>query len=146
MKQDDVNTDLILAHAATMREISAVVLVVNGRSPRFTEHLQQVFGKLIANLPDSVQGNIIILFTNCASETFSLYREGLPFALRDDNTFYIDNTAFSVDVSHVTQGVRARVQDDFNAAMRTIQALARKIATMDRADCNDFISSDSSGT
>lgn len=89
---DDINVDRILAAASRTKELHAIILIINGSTPRLTINLRNALQRIIGNYPDVLLNNMLVIFTHTSMSIPTFEKSSLPHPPRE--IFTMDNMAF----------------------------------------------------
>jgi len=90
---DDETVDTILATAAQIKRLHAIVLTINGSTPKMTPNLSNALQRIAGNFPDALHNNLIVIFTNSFMKTPNFDLTHLPSTPR--KYFTMNNSSFS---------------------------------------------------
>ncbi|XP_055329040.1 uncharacterized protein LOC129581810 [Paramacrobiotus metropolitanus] len=141
VQQDDQNVACILEAAEKAGALTAVILIINGTVSRATVNLSNTMARLRGNLPDVLIDNLIVVLTNCALGTYNFdFKSLLPWKIKSQNVFIMDNSALSRDPSdwqrnsHLMNGI----QKAWNTSMDEIQKMVYRITDLDEKSTGVF--------
>ena len=156
-EQDSQNIEKILKAAQEAHSLSAILLVVNGANPRYTQasdHLrerkrptdktlsvQAIQGcmvRLSNFLPDAFRNNILVVFTHCADKIRCIYdKDKLPFApICESNMLYMENSFFVAspeEIQGASSDTRQLFEFEWDRSMRVMQKMVSRITELDTA-------------
>lgn len=137
LDKDEANLQTVLQAAEDAGELHGVILVVNGRAPRFTDHLRYVLTKLRCNLPDVVMNNFVVVMTNCSELTFTFPCQKLD-EFRPRRIFYMDNTFFHRDPTKLSAGAVEEAQREWVRSFRTLAEMEQLLIGLHGMSTGDF--------
>lgn len=95
IKKDDENIAKIMSAAEVCRDLTAVMIVINGTAARTTVNLQNTLTRMKGAMPDELLNNLIVVLTNCNEDTCTFDLKSLnPWSVAKNNKFYMQNSAF----------------------------------------------------
>ena len=127
-EQDAINIRKIIEAIENLGELTTVIIVVNGTVARMTVNLRNVITQLRGNLPDMVMENVIVVLTNTNrhAANFSLTTLELNGNVYP---YYMQNSAFSTDLSKCSQSALISLQYEWNHAMDELKAMIETLNT-----------------
>lgn len=102
--RDSSHLEAILKHVEELPSLHAVLLVVNGRSPKLTQASVYARERLKQVLPDVVLSNLAVVVSNAATPNSCIYPlESLDPVPKPEHTFFFENSLFAADPSTWTE-------------------------------------------
>jgi len=89
---DDINVERILTAASKAKELHAIILIINGSTPRLTVNLRNALQRIKGNYPDVLLSNMLVIFTHTSMSIPTFEKSSLPHPPRE--IFTMDNMAF----------------------------------------------------
>ncbi|KAK5575476.1 hypothetical protein RB653_006609 [Dictyostelium firmibasis] len=140
IKQDEANIQLILNKIIEIGEISSIVIVINGTTPRLSVNIINFLVKIKGNFPDSVLSSICFMLTNCWGNDSNFDITSLKQYLKPDdiNLFYVNNSMFSQNPYLIKDSSWKRLQNDWDDCMDVIKNLILYIIRVGSVSSEDF--------
>ncbi len=126
--QDEKNLAKILDFASQLGNIVAIVIVINGTTPRLTVNIKTVLTQFRGSLPDVLLNNIIVVFTNCLEHNRNFDINQL--AIRPRKTFHMNNSAFSSDSKTWSKTAIKSLSTEWDLSMGETKKLAKALSKM----------------
>jgi hypothetical protein len=107
----------------------------------FNQALKYVIQKLDSHLPNDIRNNFLLVYSNAETRYDCLARRSvaeMKLNIPDDNTFYMDNSAFSRDYITASSGDKQHMRKQWNASMSTVGSLAETIAQFSAVNTDSF--------
>ena len=143
VEKDEENLQLIMEAAEKADGLSALVVVVNGTTPRLTTNMKNVFERLKGTLPDVFFENIILILTNCLPHTKNFnVKKFKAEVVEPRKIFHMQNSAFSIDMNSLgddgDEDSEFYLKQDWNYSMTTIESLITEIKSMKKISTSAF--------
>ena len=135
--KDEANLQSIFQEASQQPFISSIVLIINGTLSRETTSLKFVLESIKGSVPDSLLKNVILVFTNC-SETTKNFPDSLLKDLPSNHVFYMQNNAFSNDLTNATDKLWRQLENEWENSMETLESFVSVCKSMSQASAQDF--------
>jgi hypothetical protein len=134
--QDYQNINMILDFIRAFNSISRIILVINGTKARNTGPARLVTQLLCGSLPSMVLNNLMIVFTNCASEaelSFDVdqFCGALGVSKSSIPIVYLQNSGFSTK--------HAAPQRSWDEAIGTVRSIKHEIERTTPVSTSDFL-------
>ncbi|CAF0867585.1 unnamed protein product [Didymodactylos carnosus] len=126
--QDDINMNKIIDAVESLGGLTAVIIVVNGTSARVNLSSTNFIARLRDNMPDTIMNNVIVISTNAKRhqvnyEIKSLNLHGNVYP------YYMQNSAFSMNLSTRTQSAMDALKIDWDQSMDEMKLMIDTIDT-----------------
>lgn len=126
--QDQINLQIIMEAVEKQSNISAVVFIINGQSPRYTLVIKSCMVNLKGILPDIVFENIIIVFTRVIAKELCQYDfSKLPIDVKDENMFFMANNAFTLDMTTCSPVVLEAEVRNWDLCMKEFERMVLRV-------------------
>lgn len=90
---DDETVDTILETAGQIKMLQAIILTINGSTPKMTPNLSNALQRIAGNFPDALRDNLLVIFTNSFMKNPNFDMTCLPSVPKQ--YFTMNNSAFS---------------------------------------------------
>ena len=137
LEQDEKNMQIILNSAINANELSAIVLIMNGTSARITTNIKNMLAKFRGSVPDSINNNVIVIFTMCREDTCN-FKDFDELGISKDKVFYINNTAFSSDPKTLSGSSRALQELEWTESMKICGEIVDAVTKLSPISTNEF--------
>eukprot|EP01041_Mallomonas_annulata_P006122 gene6122-12394_t len=101
--QDKINMIQIMKYISETEHdepITGIIMIMKGNQVKDISSMQTMAQKLKTNsMTQNIIDNIVTVFTNCRFKSICRAHSHIPFDIKENNSFYIDNPVFSVDVA-----------------------------------------------
>eukprot|EP01041_Mallomonas_annulata_P013158 gene13158-27833_t len=100
--QDKISMDKNLQHISESEHdepITGIIMIMKGDQNKDISSMQTMAQKLKSIMTQNIIDNIVTVFTNCRFKSICRAHSHIPFNIKENNSFYIDNLVFSVDVA-----------------------------------------------
>lgn len=112
-------------------------MIINGSIARETTNLKYVIESMKGAVPNSLLKNIIVVLTNC-NETTCSFELSLLKELNTKNTFHMQNSVFSNDLTNGTAKQWRTLENDWTDSLETLEELMNLAKGMSEGSAKDF--------
>jgi len=135
-QQDDENINSIIGMAESVGYLSAIAVIINGRSARNTVNVANAMARTIGVLPKALVENVLVVFTNCTQVTRNFDPTNIPFKVME--TYHIDNSLFSSDRKRWDPKQKKALEKDWKTSAATVGKLLDKMAQVQPVPTSAF--------
>lgn len=126
---DDHITTTILTAASQLKELHAIILVVNGSVSKSTVSTKTTLQKIAGNFPDVLSNNMLVVYTRTPVKSALSFNEKLIFRT-PKKSFYMENIAFTSSSSQWTMDDRRNQAKLWKKSMKEMGNIVDTISQM----------------
>ncbi|CAF1559846.1 unnamed protein product, partial [Didymodactylos carnosus] len=129
VQHDNENLAHIFDTILESRDVTAILLLLNGAQGRHITTVKNVLTRIEDRLPNNILSNVIIILTNCRSHSVNFDPEKVGLSTKA-TVLYMQNSAFSSHPNTWNAEIVSALQRDWDASTSDIKNLICHIRSL----------------